>query len=1300
MVQVNGGSRATTYVSSTQLLSTLTIADQANPGSLSVTAFTPAPGGGTSSAASIAVNNPVLGPLYLAPSIVPAGITSNTVISVFGGGFLPGTSIQVNGSARATTYVSGSQLSFSLLTTDDATVGRLAITAVNPAPNAGISPTATLTVSTPTGTPVITSVNPTSYIVGSGDASLVVYGTNFTPASVVQWNGTKLVTFYSTGFNSPNPSSYNLFAQVPAGLLATLGNAAVTVYTPTSPTATSSAVTVAITNPPVPTLTSVSPTVGPIATSTAITLNGTGFTAGSVVSFNGKPLSTTFVNATSVTATLPASANLFPSVGSFTVNTPAPGGGTSGAQNFTSYVPMVSNSMIYNPVNGLLYLSVPASAGAPYGNSIVSMDPATGALGKPISVGSEPNKLALTSDGKYLWVGLDGASGVRKVDLIAGTAGLQFALNNGSNNGSPAASALLALPGAADSVIVVQSNSGYAYAVGIYDGGILRGSLVGNSYYGQYGLQVDSARSEIYVGGNGLNTYTYDASGLTSKVTNNNSSVVLASSSLDDMQLADGKLYTDFGNVYDAEAGTLLGTFYQAGTSVAQGPTLFDTALGKVFTLDSGTGYNPNGYNQIQIFNPADYSTSATTIPINVPSYTYNTAGTYISSNPDRLVRWGSNGLAFHTAFGVFSLQSNSVKDLSGTVADLGVTATASGGTTTGSSTTYTATVVNNGPSTAKDVALAIQVPSTGVLTAATASSGSCSASTSGCSFGSVTSGSTVTATISVLQTSAGTATLNAQVSGSTTDTVSANNTGNASVTVTGSTYNLLPIVSSVAPAAIRSGSADTTITVRGLNFVSGSTVLLGSTALNTSYTSPTQLSAIVPASNLAAMGWNSVSVSSPAPGGGASNTTPLTVYSVLALGANHMVYDPFSRKIMASVSTGSSTVAGNSLVAITPETASIGTPLVLSAQPTKLALSGSGNVLYAGLLNTQSIVRYSMLAGTADTIAIPVSTNYSNTTPAAYELAVQPGTDDTLAMSINYYYGGFGIYDYTASTKMIAARSSVSNNYYNPDCLRFLDRVNLFGNSDSSNILSFTVNSTGLASTTGTNYNLNRFCCFNIVGGKAYASQGGVATLSSSGTVNQIGSFTLPASYSYGTAGNAPVAPDPSLGQVFFPGNTTLTGYGNVDGLLSYDTGTYLRNGALPLNMPTIEGNTSYNQLDLVRWGQDGLAALTSTGHLYLVRGPFVVPQLLGPNAAATLTSAAAVTHGAGNTLLTLTGSGFVPGVAVTWNGTYRTTTIVDATHVTIAVTAGDLASAGTAAVIATNPGAAASSALSVTVQ
>jgi hypothetical protein len=55
--------------------------------------------------------------------------------------------------------------------------------------------------------------------------------------------------------------------------------------------------------------------------------------------------------------------------------------------------------------------------------------------------------------------------------------------------------------------------------------------------------------------------------------------------------------------------------------------------------------------------------------------------------------------------------------------------------------------------------------------------------------------------------------------------------------------------------------------------------------------------------------------------------------------------------------------------------------------------------------------------------------------------------------------------------------------------------------------------------------------------------------------------------------------------------------------------------------------------------------------------------------------------------------------GVAVTWNGSYRTTTIVDASHVTVAIPASDLSTAGTASVMATNPGAPASNALQIAI-
>jgi len=50
-----------------------------------------------------------------------------------------------------------------------------------------------------------------------------------------------------------------------------------------------------------------------------------------------------------------------------------------------------------------------------------------------------------------------------------------------------------------------------------------------------------------------------------------------------------------------------------------------------------------------------------------------------------------------------------------------------------------------------------------------------------------------------------------------------------------------------------------------------------------------------------------------------------------------------------------------------------------------------------------------------------------------------------------------------------------------------------------------------------------------------------------------------------------------------------------------------------------------------------DGLAALTSGGHIYIMRGPVVVPHLLNQNSAATLSAASPsnIAHGTGNTMI-----------------------------------------------------------------
>jgi len=1321
VLDVNGQARSTVYVSATQVEVILTAADVAATGSLSLTAVNGTPGGGTSAAATVAVNNPRPGvPLSLSPSMVATGATTPTTITVTGTNFIPASTVQLGGSpltntgvAVPTTYVSATQLTFALTVAQQASAQQFEVSVVNPAPGGGSTFAGALTIYQQMPTPVITQVSPSQLLVGSGDTIITVTGSNLFPQNgtgvsssnpTVLWNGTALTNLsecFGCGYGGES-----LIATVPAGLLTAAGTASITVNNPYSSPALSNALTVTIANPPAPTLTSLSPSAGPINTAATVTLNGTGFTTNSTVALNGTNIAATYVNSGQLTVAIPASSAALPGNLNFTVTTPAPGGGTTAPMPYTAYIGIPNNSMVYNPVNGLFYVSVPSSAGAPYGNSVVSVDPETGALGTPIQVGSNPDQLAISSDGTILWVGLDSASAVRQVNLTTGTAGLQFSLggNGGLYENPPTALALAALPGSPNSVVVAtEIQDVYEGSIGIYDSGVLRGSAANSPINGVfYALLTNGTKSEIYAGGGTYDTFTYSASGLTPLATGPAGSTY-ASYSADEMQIAGGTLYTDFGQVFDAESGDLLGTLYETGTTVAQGPTVADTTLGLVFILDDSQSYSYGSYNQIQTFNLSTYtSASSSVIPVSVPSSSpYGN-----SSNPSHLTRWGTNGLAFRNSLGVFSLRSNLVQDLSAVDADLGVAMTASGGTTTGTNTTYTATVTDNGPSPSTNVALTAQLPTTGLLVSATPSVGTCSTSGAlSCDLGGLSNGGSATVTFVVQQISAGTATMNVEVSGSENDPTTSNNAANASVTVTGSAFNLPPALSAISPSAIEAGASDTVITVTGAGFTSASSVLLGSTTLTTTYTSPTTMTATVPAAQLASLGWAAITVSNPAPGGGTSAPLPLSIFSVITLGANHILYDPYSQYIMASLGSGSSSTPGNSIVAIVPGTATVGAPVPIGSQPENMALTSDGQVLYTILTGSQSVAVFNMLTQTAEyTYAVQPGTG-TDTSPTPRGIATQPGTENTVAIDLGSWAGN-AIYQFDP-TNETAAMVGQASGPYSGSCIVFLDAGDMLAfdvDTSGATFDHYTVTSAGFTYYDYSQYTestLNGFGCFKLSGGLAFANAGGVANPATV-PATQIGVFPVTGGGEFST--NYSFVPDASLQSAFYLVDTQLgstNGNTTVDGIESFNQNTFLPTASVFLNMETIEGNTSYTGVDMIRWGQDGLAVLTSGGHIYLLRGGFVVPQLLNTNSAATLTSSSitSITHGGGNTLLTLTGSNFVPGVAVTWNGSYRTTTIVDATHVTVAISANDLASAGTGSLVATNPGAPASSALTVTI-
>jgi len=107
---------------------------------------------------------------------------------------------------------------------------------------------------------------------------------------------------------------------------------------------------------------------------------------------------------------------------------------------------------------------------------------------------------------------------------------------------------------------------------------------------------------------------------------------------------------------------------------------------------------------------------------------------------------------------------------------------------------------------------------------------------------------------------------------------------GALTFTITGN--NPVPTLTSITPGTASAGAAGFTMTVTGKGFVNGangSKVFWNGSALATTYVSNSQLTAAVPAANVAAAGTAAITVVTPVPGGGTSAT--LTFYVLGAAG-------------------------------------------------------------------------------------------------------------------------------------------------------------------------------------------------------------------------------------------------------------------------------------------------------------------------------------------------------------------------------------------------------------------------------
>ena len=285
---------------------------------------------------------PVAAPAPTISGFTPTSGASGTTITITGTNFAGATALTLNG-LTITGFVVVNATTITFVVPATATSGPLAVTTTGGTATSAASFTATA----PNPVPVIASLSPSTAVAGAGAFTVVVTGTGFLPTSTVLAPAPVGPTTYL--------SATQLSVVLSPGAVA--GSYPFTVVNPSPGGGASNAVNLTVTNSP--TITGLAPASVPVnSPAFVLTVDGTNFTASSVVAFNGAALPTTLVSAARLTATVPAAA--LATIGTYpvVVTTSGTGGTASPAANFN--VTMGTASRASQALPGLVLYPNPA----------------------------------------------------------------------------------------------------------------------------------------------------------------------------------------------------------------------------------------------------------------------------------------------------------------------------------------------------------------------------------------------------------------------------------------------------------------------------------------------------------------------------------------------------------------------------------------------------------------------------------------------------------------------------------------------------------------------------------------------------------------------------------------------------------------------------------------------------------------------------------------------------------------------------------------------------------------------------
>lgn len=636
----DGVAQTTTVVSSTQLTAAISAAQIASAGAVSIRVMKPDTT--TSSALQLTITGTGGGSTFsltaISPSSVAAGSAAFTLTAT-GIGFAANDVIALNGTGVATTFDSATQLHATVPASSVVLPGVISVS-VQGANNTATNQLPLTVTGTSSGTPpTLTSLNPNTVFNGSADFTLTANGTGFVSGSQIVWNGTILQTAFV--------SATQVTAAIPASFVADAGTDNVFVLNPDSTVSNFLPFTIAVSPSTVPTLTSISPTKAAIGSPAfTMTLVGTNFAAGAVAYFGSDPLPTAVVSDTQLTAQVPATDLTAIARVPVTVQNPS-----SAASNPLPFWVGINiyygevNDVVWDAARNILYISSPTTS-TQNPNTVLAIDPTTLVVKYTFTApaNAQPDKLALSDDAKYLYVGLDNAGTVQRLTLPSLAPDISIPLGQAQGVGSYYALDLQVAPGQSSTIAVargVSSQSNIVTAQGgvaIYDDAVQRPAVITPTT--QAG---DVLLDTIQWGADATVLYAADnenASGDFYQLSVSPNGVALASDSPNYFPIPNLRihfdttnklLYGDDGIAANPVGPALVGNFVSTGIMVP------DSTIGDAYFVGQPTSASGTVTYILQSFNLAAYT------PI---SRVYLSQ---IEGQPEHLIRWGANGLAFNT---------------------------------------------------------------------------------------------------------------------------------------------------------------------------------------------------------------------------------------------------------------------------------------------------------------------------------------------------------------------------------------------------------------------------------------------------------------------------------------------------------------------------------------------------------------------------------------------------------------------------------------------------------------------------